>query len=95
MLNDGWIIAALGRDETIGESVHQHFRRCYICPYRNALTLAEVEYAQLVDAVRVVSMFMSIPHAINGAGIVTQHLLAHVGRCVNDYARAALAYSLF
>ena len=58
------------------------------------MPLPYIKGPELIDAMRVIGMFMREEHRIERIGAARQHLLAKVGRCIDQhtcFARLALA----
>ena len=63
-LKDRGIVAAWGGVEAIAEACRQQRSSGFIGPHRNALAAAQIESAQLINPVGVISMLVGEQHRI-------------------------------
>jgi len=61
-----------------------------LSPDRHALAIMEIEYPQLIDSMSVIGMFMREEYRIEVIDLCRQHLLAKIGRCINEDSRHAI-----
>ena len=87
---DRRIVAALGRDEAIGEPRHDVFGGRLVEIDRNAPALMQHDRTQIVDAVGLVGMLMGQEHRIDVIDIGVDQLLAQVGRGIDHDPRGAV-----
>src|SRR3954447_20525980 len=87
---DRRIVAALGRDEAIGEPRHDVFGGRLVKVDRNAAALVQHDRAQIVDAVGLVGVLMGQVYRVDVIDICIDQLLAQVGRGIDHDPRGAV-----
>ena len=87
---DRRIVAALGRDEAIGEPRHDVFGGRLVEVDRNAAALVQHDRTQIVDAVGLVGVLMGQVHRVDVIDLGVDQLLAQVGRGVDHDPRGAV-----
>ncbi|MGY3233407.1 hypothetical protein ACVMAJ_000297 [Bradyrhizobium sp. USDA 4448] len=88
---DRRIVAALRRDEAVGEPRHDVLRSRLIEIGRNALAHVENDGAQIVHAMGLVRMLMGQEHRVDVVDIGIDELLAQIRRGIDHNARGAVA----